>query len=748
MKNYIHIVLLSLSFVLPVLHAQTPADLVWRSQSDNASGSMPLGGGDIGMNVWVENDDLLFYLSCSGCCDENNTLLKLGRFRVRTSPSIFNGDTNFRQELHLNDGYMTIEGANGKVTLWVDVYHPVVYAEVNSANPVELNVSYESWRYADRDIRKVEGQQCSYKWVMPKGLSTKADTIVCGKNGLTFFHHNADSTVFDVAVRQQGLIAVKDSLYNPLKNLIFGGTLLSDNLVFDNEGTGVYADTDYKSYNYISRKKTRSHSFRILLNSDNRGRTEWERGIAGIDGKLNKVKDRKTSRMWWNAFWKRSYIEADGDAEGITRNYTLFRYMLGCNAYGSVPSKFNGSLFTFDPSYVDAKMPFTPDFRRWGGGTMTAQNQRLVYWPMLKSGDFDMMRSQFDFYNRLLRNAEMRSRVYWGHDGACFTEQIENYGLPNPAEYGFKRPDSFDKGMEYNAWLEYEWDTVLEFCQMILETKSYAGADISEYLPLIRSVLRFYDEHYRMLASQRGRKNLDGNGKLIIYPGSGCETYKMAYNPASTVAALRRVLITSEMDSVMLDRIPEIPLRTIGGKEMIAPAVTWERVNNIETPQLYPVFPWRFYGVGRDGLQTAINTYVSDPDAVKFHSYIGWKQDNIWAACLGLTDEAFNLTKQKLSDGPHRYPAFWGPGYDWTPDCNWGGSGMIGLQEMLLQEADGKILLFPAWRADCDVKFKLHASNQTTVEAKLKDGKLVELTVIPSERINDIVNYLEIKNQQ
>lgn len=40
---------------------------------------------------------------------------------------------------------------------------------------------------------------------------------------------------------------------------------------------------------------------------------------------------------------------------------------------------------------------------------MTAQNQRLVYWPMLKSGDFDLMKSQFDFYLRLLPTAEART---------------------------------------------------------------------------------------------------------------------------------------------------------------------------------------------------------------------------------------------------------------------------------------------------------------------------------------------------
>ena len=36
----------------------------------------------------------------------------------------------------------------------------------------------------------------------------------------------------------------------------------------------------------------------------------------------------------------------------------------------------------------------------------------------------------------------------------------------------------------------------------------------------------------------------------------------------------------------------------------------------------------------------ARNTYLNDSLAVKFRSHVGWKQDVIWAACLGLTDEA------------------------------------------------------------------------------------------------------------
>src|SRR5699024_1749151 len=129
--------------------------------------------------------------------------------------------------------------------------------------------------------------------------------------------------------------------------------------------------------------------------------------------------DKQATRRWWNDFWKRSLIEGEGEAGDAIRNYTLFRYMLGCNAYSQWPTKFNGGLFTFDTMYVDQIIEFTPDFRKWGGGTMTAQNQRLVYWPMLKSGDFDLMKSQFDFYLRLLPTAEARTRAYWGHAGAC-----------------------------------------------------------------------------------------------------------------------------------------------------------------------------------------------------------------------------------------------------------------------------------------------------------------------------------------
>lgn len=695
-----------------------PKDYVWTTQSQNSAGSMPCGGHDVGMNVWVENGDILFYVSKSGMLDENNTLLKAGRFRLNIKGQPFSG-TDFEQRLCLNDGAIYIKGKGISIRLWADVYQPKVFVEMNATHKADATLSYESWRYKDRPVTKAECQQGSYKWNIPADCTTFADSIKAAKSSIDFWHTNRSYTVFDYTVSREGLDAIKDELYNPIGGKTFGGNITMPGFKFTGTSTGTYASTDYKAWHY-SATGIRQATVSIDLYTGETASTA-----------LSAKKSKAQSTKWWHRFWQRSFITAEGEGAAMARNYELFRYMLGCNAYGEYPTKFNGSLFTFDPVYADTKCPFTPDFRKWGGGTMTAQNQRLVYWPMLKSGDTDMMKAQFDTYLRMLPNATRRTKFYWNHDGASFSEQIENCGLPNPTEYGKHKPGD-DPGMDRNAWLEYQWDTALEFCSMIMQAHKYSSMDIAEYEPLIRQTLIFFDEHYQYIAKKLGVKPLNADGKLMLYPSSGCETYKMAYNPSSVIAALKTVAeqwIEYKGDSLnnFLSRIPPIPLRTIEGDTCIAPAIVWARIQNIETPQLYPVFPWRVYGMGRENLHIARNTYLKDPHAVEMHSTKGWKQDNIWAACLGLTDEAFKLNREKLADGPYRFPAFWDPGYDWAPDCNKGGASMIGLQEMLLQEKpDGGLLLFPAWPKNINAKFRLKATGGRTVEAEIKNGTIIE----------------------
>ncbi|MEJ5963141.1 DUF5703 domain-containing protein [Pedobacter immunditicola] len=737
---------------------------VWTSQSLNSGQSMPCGGGDTGLNVWVEKGELFFYFSRSGTFDENNTLLKLGRLRLKLSPNPFEG-TEFKQELHLKEGYVQITGAKGKLTsavkVWVDVFKPVIHVEIKSNDKITAEAGYETWRYEDKVTKGKENNQNSYKWAPQGEVKTAKDNVAFKNKGILFFHQVKDTTVFDVTVKQQGLENYKQAMFNPLQNLLFGGLMEGDQMVPAGTYSGSYQGTSFKGWKIRSVKPSYSNHIAISLHTENVPTVaSWEKGLqqTKIHAFTNKQQSLKASQNWWKNYWERSFIfinqpfnGKDSLAAQAGKNYQLFRYMLGCNAFGTSPTRFNGGLFTYDPVLVDSAMKFSPDFRLWGGGTFTAQNQRLVYWPMLRSGDFDLMKSQFDFYQLLLKNAELRSEVYWGHKGASFTEQMENFGLPNPSEYGWKRPETYDKGMEYNAWLEYEWDTVLEFCMMMMETERYTGKEVREYIPFIESCLTFFKEHYTYLAKQRGRKALDDNGHLVLYPGSAAETYKMAYNANSTIAALKTVLerlleipylsaAQKQNWEAMLRTIPAISFREVNGYTTISPAKVWERINNTESPQLYPVYPWGIYGIGKPGLDTAINTYKHDPDVLKFRSHVGWRQHNIFAARLGLTSEAAELTTQKLKNSGRRFPAFWGPGFDWTPDHNWGGAGMIGLQEMLMQTDGRKIYLFPAWPKEWDVHFKLHAPYQTTIEGVLRAGKVNIIKVTPASRSVDIIN--------
>ena len=170
---------------------------IWTSQSKNAAESMPCGGGDIGLNVWVEQGEVLVYLSQSGMFDENNALLKAGRLRLKLFPNPFS--ENFKQELILKDGNVKISGGSGKMatslSIWVDVFHPVVHVDISSASKISTVASYENWRYQDRLLTRKENNANSWKWYNKVSVITQQDQIGFDKNQVFFYHQNQDSTV-------------------------------------------------------------------------------------------------------------------------------------------------------------------------------------------------------------------------------------------------------------------------------------------------------------------------------------------------------------------------------------------------------------------------------------------------------------------------------------------------------------------------------------------------------------------------
>ncbi len=110
-------------------------------------------------------------------------------------------------------------------------------------------------------------------------------------------------------------------------------------------------------------------------------------------------------------------------------------------------------------------------------------------------------------------------------------------------------------------------------------------------------------------------------------------------------------------------------------------------------------------------------------------------------AYLGLAGDARKavVSRARSHDPGERFPAFWGPNYDWTPDQDHGGVLMKAFQSMLLQTDGMKIFLLPAWPRNWEVEFKLHAPQRTTLEGIYHGGKIQKLRVTPESRRRDVI---------
>lgn len=755
-------------------------NVVWTSPGGDASGSMPIGNGTVGANVWVDQEgDIVLLISRTDSWSETDRLLKLGRVRIRLAPNPFVGPDAGKgmvQTLRLREGRIDLTAGGGggpgaTVTVYAAEGLEQLRVEGASERPVRVIAAAETWRTAP--VVLADDDELTSSWTMraaPKEIREayareSADVMAVDRaprrDAIEWYHRNEHSVVA-MTLEHQGLGPIREHFTDPLLHRTFGARLEGDA-----DGTPMPAE----GINTIdSRRPVKSFEVRITTRCEQTPTAAaWLAGLRqSAEETPPTAQVRAAHERWWSAFWDRSWVFVSGDPAPapaatpprwpdptprsvVTRGYILQRWMQACaggprDGTGRFPIKFNGSIFTVEPAPTQGQ-PHNADWRKWGG-SFWWQNTRLPYHAMLAAGDFDLMDSLFRFYEDALPASRARTTLYYGAQGVYFPETITSFATYANGDYGWNRKGLAPGDISPCPWWQWAWNPSLELTHLMLDYAAYTGDAVflrDRALPMARETLLYFDTRFKR----------DAAGKLVISPTQAVETYwHEVVNDAPTVGGLHAVcdallalpenIGTPENRALwrrVKDATPALPVwrPNADGPRMAAPAERFKNQrNNVETAELYPLWPFRCYGWDRPGWDLALQAFRHRADK----STVGWTQDGLFAASLGLTTEArHQLVARAANSNPkHRFPVMWGPNFDWLPDQCHGSNLMTQVHLMLITPThDGRIKLLPAWPKEWDVSFKLHAPRQTTVELVWRGGEVRSLRVSPESRREDVI---------
>lgn len=727
-------------------------DVQWHSRGSNENDSMPIGNGDLAANVWTEqNGDLLLLIAKSDAWSELGKLLKLGRLRIQMTPNLFAGSSSFVQALQLEDGSIVIRDGHNWMKVWVDVNESVLHVNGRFERPVTIQATLELWRSKDHSYDQPSPDRGGLfefgDHIVPVNFA--ADTVLPAISGrLTWYHFNPAS-IYPLVLQGEHLEGLAVKYPDPLMDRCFGATVMA---------SGMTTVDDHHIRSISPQKKLDLKLVALTETS-----TTPQRWAAALTQAVERTSGESVheslirQRQWWRAFWNRSWLYVSGtpEAEKVTQGYIMQRYMMACSSRNGFPAKFNGGLFTVGhdmPENQDSTSGnHNPDFRAWGNSYWN-QNNRLLYWPLIATGDYDLLRPWFDMYLKALPLAEDATQMRFHHAGAAFVETQYFWGLPNLHDYGWDNPTNVLE----SPWMRYHIQGSLEVIeQMLDEYENEQDVDFARnrLVPFADAIVTYYDQHWPHTS----------DGKLRLTPSQSLETYQLnAVNPTPDIAGLNSVLtrltslpseIASEEEKLrwtqVLRELPSLPEgRTSHGKippagrgdangtTVILPAEAYGNTSNRENPESYVAFPYRLFGVGKPNLKLARDTF----NARLFPWNTCWGQDGPQAAVLGLTEIAQRAAQAEFTDyGDERFVWFWKAGGDWIPDLDNGGSGMITLQLMLMQTDGRRIQLLPAWPKEWTADFKLHAPYKTIVAGHVEQGKVTHLKVIPISRAADVM---------
>ena len=287
-------------------------NVVWTSPSANASGSMPIGNGDIGANVWAEeNGDLMLYLGKTDAWDEQSRLLKLGRLRVHFANNPFATGMPFRQELVLRDGVIRIEAGRGtnavRIRLWVDAHNPVVHVEAEADQPFEQSVRLEPLRTERRQLTGWEKHAVDGLSVTEPPMQYPDVVVDTAKQlGLTqhlVWYHRNEVSVHSATLNLQELDPARCAP-DPLLGRTFGCAVAGGEFVTVNPCLLETAAPVGRTHILISPLTLQTPTVEAWLKALG--------GQATRSRTLDLATAHTAHQRWWAEFWQRAWVRVSG----------------------------------------------------------------------------------------------------------------------------------------------------------------------------------------------------------------------------------------------------------------------------------------------------------------------------------------------------------------------------------------------------------------------------------------------------
>jgi len=460
---------------------------------------------------------------------------------------------------------------------------------------------------------------------------------------------------------------------------------------------------------------------------------------------LNELQSRRDA--WWNAWWGKSHLKLASDdplARRLCGAYHVHLYALGCTNRGPAPCKWDGG-----PGLMRR------DERTWGLAEWV-QEIRFTYMPLYAANRQEMAKGLTDHYTRMRTYLRRQTETMWGLDGLWIPETVLPWGHaedfilkadgPVPGEYFLTRdPRTIPCGKfeQFNGYIGFLFTAGLEICHHYLEYDDYfpdAAYLRDEAYPVVREVCRF--------VAHLLRKETDGLYHLD--PANALETWWLVRDPADTLDGIRaifpRFIALSKQYQAdaelrqkceeILAHLPQPPRahwdstgKLTADADSYAPAGALgpiQESRNYEIPALYRVYPFGLSGIGSADRDVCVHTF----NRRIFGITNSWSLDAVWAARLGLADEAARLLGEHAQQY-HRFPyggwdssnsSVWPGGLSACPYVDGAGLSAFCLQEMLLQSHEGAIRVLPATPRTWSGLFRFRARGGFLVSACFSEG--------------------------